>query len=108
MSRRNTSVYRRPAPTKPTITGTEMKIAAIGAGGVNGYFGARLVQARADVSFLARGKHLAAMREKGLKVESPLRAATLKVKGFERPAEVGPVDRVIVSVKLLDTERAAQ
>jgi len=71
-----------------------MKIAAIGAGGVNGYFGARLVQGGADVAFLARGKHLAAIREKGLKLESPHGSATLKVKVYEKPAEVGPVDVV--------------
>ena len=56
-----------------------MKIAAIGAGGVNGYFGARLVQGGADVSFLARGKHLTAIREKGLTLESPHGSAILKV-----------------------------
>src|SRR5258705_3854036 len=108
MSRRNTSVYRRPAPTKPTITGTEMKIAEIGAGGVNGYFGARLVQGGADVAFLARGKHLAAIREKGLTLESPHGCATLKVKVYEKPAEVGPVDVVMFAVKLWDTESAAE
>jgi len=85
-----------------------MKIAAIGAGGVNGYFGARLVQGGADVSFVARGKHLAALRKKGLKLESPLGAATLKVKVFERPAEIGPVDVVMFAVKLWDTESAAE
>src|SRR5258705_964430 len=108
MSRRNTSAYRRPAPTKPTITGTEMKIAAIGAGGVNGYFGARLVQGGADVAFLARGKHLAAIREKGLTLESPHGSATLKVKVYEKPAEVGPVDVVMFAVKLWDTESTAE
>jgi 2-dehydropantoate 2-reductase len=85
-----------------------MKIAAIGAGGVNGYFGARLVQGGADVSFLARGRHLAAIREKGLKLESPHGSATLKVKVYEKPAEVGPVDVVMFAVKLWDTESAAE
>ncbi|HYD57710.1 MAG TPA: 2-dehydropantoate 2-reductase [Burkholderiales bacterium] len=85
-----------------------MKIAAIGAGGVNGYFGARLVQGGADVSFLARGKHLAALKEKGLELRSPLGSATLRVKAYERPAEVGPVDVVMFAVKLWDTRGAAE
>src|SRR4051794_16431377 len=85
-----------------------MKIAAIGAGGVNGYFGARLVQAGYDVSFLARGKHLAALRQDGLTLKSPHGDAKLKIKVFERPAEVGPVDVVMFAVKLWDTESAAE
>jgi 2-dehydropantoate 2-reductase len=85
-----------------------VKIAAIGAGGVNGYFGARLVQAGFDVSFLARGRHLAAIRESGLKLQSPHGDATLQVKAFERPQDVGPVDLVMFAVKLWDTEAAAQ
>ena len=49
-----------------------MKIAIMGSGGVGGYFGARLAHAGCDVAFIARGAHLAATREHGLKVESPL------------------------------------
>lgn len=85
-----------------------MKIAAIGTGGVNGYFGARLVQAGADVSFLARGRHLAALKEKGLELRSPLGSATLPIKVYERPDEIGPVDAVLFAVKLWDTESAAE
>src|SRR5690348_7426181 len=85
-----------------------MKIAAIGTGGVGGYFGARLQQAGEDVAFLARGKHLAAIRANGLKLESPLGSATLKVKSYERPDEIGPVDAVLFAVKLWDTEAAAR
>ncbi len=47
-----------------------MRIAVMGAGGVGGYFGARLAQAGHDVAFVARGRHLAAMRERGLTVRS--------------------------------------
>ncbi|HEV7477808.1 MAG TPA: 2-dehydropantoate 2-reductase, partial [Burkholderiales bacterium] len=72
-----------------------------------GYFGARLVQGGADVSFLARGKHLAAIREKGLTIESPQGNVRLKVKVFEDPAEAGQVDAVMFAVKLWDTEAAA-
>ena len=85
-----------------------MKIAAIGAGGVNGYFGARLVEAGFDVSFIARGRHLQALKSDGLTLRSPLGAAKLKVKAFERPEEIGPVDVVMFAVKLWDTEGAAQ
>jgi 2-dehydropantoate 2-reductase len=84
-----------------------MKIAAMGAGGVGGYFGARLQQAGHDVAFFARGKHLAAIREKGLTIESPQGNARLKVKVFEDPAEAGQVDAVMFAVKLWDTETAA-
>jgi 2-dehydropantoate 2-reductase len=50
---------------------SRMKIVVVGAGGVGGYFGARLAAAGADVHFLARGAHLAAMRSRGLRIESP-------------------------------------
>ena len=85
-----------------------MKIAAIGTGGVGGYFGARLHQAGEDVAFLARGKHLAAIRENGLTLKSPHGSANLKVKVYERPGEIGPVDVVMFAVKLWDTEAAAE
>ena len=85
-----------------------MKIAAIGAGGVGGYFGARLQQAGHEVFFIARGKHLQAIKSNGLKVRSPLGDALLKVKVFERPEEIGPVDVVMFAVKLWDTESAAE
>lgn len=85
-----------------------MRIAAIGAGGVGGYFGARLQQAGHDVAFIARGRHLAAIRENGLTVQSPLGNAKLKVKVYERPEEIGPVDVVMFAVKLWDTPGAAE
>ena len=49
-----------------------MRIAVMGAGGVGGYFGAKLAQAGHEVAFVARGRHLAAMRERGLTVRSAL------------------------------------
>lgn len=85
-----------------------MKIAAMGAGGVGGYFGARLQQAGHDVAFFARGKHLAALEDKGLTLKSPLGAAQLRVKAFADPAQAGPVDVVLFAVKLWDTESAAE
>jgi 2-dehydropantoate 2-reductase len=85
-----------------------MRIAAIGAGGVGGYFGARLQQAGHDVSFLARGRHLAAIHRDGLTLKSPHGDAVVKAKVFERPEEIGPVDVVMFAVKLWDTEAAAE
>lgn len=86
-----------------------MRIAIIGAGGVGGYFGVRLAEAGEDVHFIARGRHLAAMRENGLKLLSPAGDALLKpVSATDNPAEIGPVDVVLFSVKLYDTESAAK
>ena len=85
-----------------------MRIAAMGAGGVGGYFGARLQQAGHDVVFFARGKHLAALREKGLTLKSTHGDAQLKVAVLEDPAKAAPVDVVIFAVKLWDTESAAE
>jgi 2-dehydropantoate 2-reductase len=85
-----------------------MKIAMIGAGGVGGYFGARLAAAGEDVWFVARGRHLAAMREEGLRVESPLGDLHLRpTRATDDPKEIGPVDTAILAVKLWDTETAA-
>jgi len=85
-----------------------MKIAAMGAGGVGGYFGARLQQAGHDVTFFARGRHLEAIRANGLRVESPHGDALLKVRVLEDPREAGVVDVVLFAVKLWDTETAAE
>jgi 2-dehydropantoate 2-reductase len=81
----------------------------MGSGGVGGYFGARLVKGGADVTFIARGAHLAAMRADGLTVESahePIRLP--KVNATDDPRSIGPVDIVLFGVKLWDTESAAR
>jgi 2-dehydropantoate 2-reductase len=85
-----------------------MHIVVMGAGGVGGYFGARLVQAGQQVSFIARGKHLEALRSKGLTVKSALGDAQLKVRAFQDPREAGRADVVMFAVKLWDTEHAAR
>lgn len=85
-----------------------MKIAIVGVGGVGGYFGARLAAAGEDVAFIARGSHLAAMREEGLRIESANGNLRLHpVRASDKPSEIGPVDVVVISVKLWDTENAA-
>ena len=86
-----------------------MRIAFMGAGGVGGLIGARLAHAGCDVSFVARGAHLAAMREHGLRLESQVENVHLaKVRVTDDPGTLGPVDLVIFSVKLWDTEKAAR
>jgi 2-dehydropantoate 2-reductase len=87
-----------------------MKIAMMGSGGVGGFFGGRLAHAGYDVSFIARGAHLAAMRERGLTIENEPQGNihVPKVRATDDPASLGPVDLVIVSVKLWDTESAAR
>jgi 2-dehydropantoate 2-reductase len=81
----------------------------MGSGGVGGYFGARLVKGGADVHFIARGSHLAAMREHGLAVEGgPEEIRLPKVSVTDDPKTIGPVDMVMFCVKLWDTEAAAR
>ncbi|POX52799.1 2-dehydropantoate 2-reductase [Streptomyces sp. Ru72] len=85
-----------------------MRIAVVGAGGVGGYFGARLAAAGHEVTFVARGRHLEAIRERGLLVRSPL--GDLKVPATSvvaSIAELEPADVVLVAVKLWDTEDVA-
>jgi 2-dehydropantoate 2-reductase len=77
-----------------------LKIAIYGAGGLGGFYGARLACAGNDVAFIARGAHLAAMRERGLRVSSPLGDMHLpEPVATDNPADVGPVDLVLVAVK---------
>lgn len=86
-----------------------MRITIMGSGGVGGYFGGRLAQAGHEVSFVARGAHLQALRKHGLRVLSPLGDLHLKqVRAFESPAEITGADFVLFGVKLWDTVDAAQ
>jgi 2-dehydropantoate 2-reductase len=84
-----------------------MRIAVIGAGGVGGTFGVALAQAGADVTFVARGAHLAAIRERGLRIEGGRGEALLRpAQATDDPASIGPVDLVLFCVKLWDVESA--
>jgi 2-dehydropantoate 2-reductase len=85
-----------------------MRIVVMGSGGVGGYFGARLAKAGNQVSFIARGKHLEALRTRGLTVKSSLGDLQLAVNAYEDPREAGEADVVMFAVKLWDTEGAAQ
>jgi 2-dehydropantoate 2-reductase len=86
-----------------------MKIAVMGSGGVGGFYGGHLAHVGCDVTFVARGAHLKAMREHGLKIESAAHGDihVPKVKVTEDPATIGPVDLVIIAVKLWDIETTA-
>lgn len=84
-----------------------MKIAVIGAGGVGGYFGARLAQAGHEVAFVARGRHLAAIRERGLSIESVLGDATVRCPATDDLTTLGPVDVAMLCVKLWDVQATA-
>jgi 2-dehydropantoate 2-reductase len=85
-----------------------MHIAILGAGGVGGFLGARLASGGADVAFLARGAHLAAMRERGLSIEGAQPLHLPRVNVAEDPAAIGPVDLVVFSVKLWDSAAALE
>jgi len=78
----------------------------MGAGGVGGYFGGRMAAGGCDVTFVARGRHLEALRKNGLKIDSrDLGDAIIDPANVTAdPQEVGVVDCVIVAVKLWDTE----
>jgi 2-dehydropantoate 2-reductase len=80
----------------------------MGSGGVGGYFGARLARGGADVHFVARGAHLQAMREHGLRVEGPEPIHVPRVSATGDPADIGPVDLVLLCVKLWDTDHALE
>jgi len=84
-----------------------MRIAVVGAGGVGGGFGAALAKAGADVTFIARGAHLAAMKSAGLKVQGGRGETHLvPTRATDDPADIGTVDIVLFCVKLWDVESA--
>jgi 2-dehydropantoate 2-reductase len=86
-----------------------MRIAVIGAGGVGGAFGAALAKAGADVTFVARGAHLAAMRSKGLRIEGGRGETILSpAQATDDPGSIGAVDFVMFCVKLWDVETAGE
>jgi len=78
----------------------------MGSGGLGGYFGARLCNGGADVHFIARGKHLDAMRSQGLRIEGPTPMHIARVNATDDPGEIGAVEVVMLCVKLWDTDAA--
>src|SRR6185312_13392651 len=84
-----------------------MRFAVLGSGAVGGYYGARLAQAGHDVTFVARGAHLAAIRDRGLSIRSPaLGDFNITARAEEDTSRIGPVDVVVVAVKTYDNATA--
>lgn len=86
-----------------------MRIAVFGTGGVGGYFGGRLAEAGEDVIFIARGDHLRAIKEKGLKVDSRNGDFVIyPAAATDTVSDVGVVDLVLVGVKAWQVPEAAR
>jgi 2-dehydropantoate 2-reductase len=84
-----------------------MRFAILGSGAVGGFYGAKLARAGHDVTFIARGAHLAAIRQSGLAVRSPaLGDFTVHARAEEDTSQAGVVDAVIVAVKAYDNDTA--
>jgi 2-dehydropantoate 2-reductase len=84
-----------------------MRFAILGSGAVGGYYGAKLARAGHDVTFIARGAHLQAIRERGLEIKSPMVGDfTVRARAEEDTSLVGPVDVVIFAVKAYDNATA--
>ncbi len=80
----------------------------MGAGAIGGYVGGRLAQGGEEVHLVARGAHLAALREHGLRIESPHGDTHLPdIHATDDPADIGPADIIVFAVKLGDTDAAA-
>ena len=85
-----------------------MRVVVMGTGGTGGFYGGLLARSGDDVTFIARGPHLDAIRKRGLTVKSRLAGDfTIAAKATADPSEIGPVDLVLFCVKTYDTEPAA-
>lgn len=86
-----------------------MKVLVMGSGGVGGYFGARLARAGNEVTFVARGAHLEAIRAHGLAIESSLEGMfSVRAPVTDDPGRLGPQDLILFCVKSFDTDAAAR
>jgi 2-dehydropantoate 2-reductase len=83
-----------------------MRVAVVGAGAVGGYYGAMLARAGHDVTVVARGAHLAAIRSRGLTVRAARGEFTVRPAAVDAPFEVGPTDVVLFAVKTYDNDTA--
>jgi 2-dehydropantoate 2-reductase len=84
-----------------------MRFAILGSGAVGGYYGAKLARAGHDVTFVARGAHLDAIRARGLEIRSPMLGGfTVHARAEDDTRRIGPVDVVIVATKAYDNESA--
>ena len=85
-----------------------MRIAIFGTGGAGGYFGAHLAHSGEDVVFIARGEHLQAIRQQGLRVETTTGEIIVRSEATDNPDQVGAVDVVLVGVKTWQVTDAAR
>jgi len=86
-----------------------MRIAVVGVGGLGGYIGGRLAHAGQDVTFVARGERLQALRERGLRVHNADREFVIQpVQITDNPPEIGPMDLILFCVKTYDVLSAAE
>jgi 2-dehydropantoate 2-reductase len=112
MSRQPTPCYRcvDSRSARPAVAGAEevqMRFGMLGSGAVGGYYGAKLARAGHDVTFIARGAHLEAIRRHGLQVRSPaLGDFTVHAPAEQDTSRVGPVDVVVLAVKTYDSAPA--
>src|SRR3954471_23095723 len=83
-----------------------MRIAVIGAGAVGGYYGALLARAGHEVTLIARGAHLAAIRDRGLTVQATRGAFTVRPAAYDNPSGVGAFDLILFAVKTYDNDTA--
>jgi 2-dehydropantoate 2-reductase len=83
-----------------------MRFSIVGSGAVGGYYGAKLARAGHDVTLIARGAHLQAMRERGLEVKSPLGDFTVRVRAEDRPEQAPQADVAIFAVKAYSNAEA--
>ena len=86
----------------------QTRVAVVGAGAVGGFYGARMVGSGAQVTFLARGRNLEALREKGLTLRNQGEESRLAVEAASTAEEIGPVDVVLLCVRTLDVAEASQ
>src|SRR5215471_11591581 len=85
-----------------------MRVAVIGSGGVGGFVGGKLAKAGYEVTFLARGEHLRALQQHGLRVQSTDGDFDIpSVRATNRPGELGPADLLLFTVKTYDTDAVA-
>jgi len=85
-----------------------MRIAIVAPGGVGGYFGGLLANSGEDVVALARGAHLAAIQQSGLRVEGPRGDDTVRISASDDAKTLGIADIVLFAVKLYQAEAAAR
>lgn len=86
----------------------QTRVAVVGAGAVGGFYGARLVGSGARVAFLARGRNLEALRDRGLTLRAEGEERMLSVQAASTPEEVGPVDVVLLCVRTFDVTETAR